>query len=1198
MTKNDAVTLLDNRDFQAARQAQTQAADPSQSSWVEANAGSGKTKVLIDRVARLLLPRAGAPDGASPDSILCVTYTKAAANEMLARLYERLGSWSIATDTDLIETLSRLEDRNPRSYDGETLKKARSLFARALETPGGLRIETIHAFCARILRRFPLEAGIPPGFTDLEESEADEIWAMVLVSAAGEMADRFPEALSVVSKAAGGFGALAALDALRLHRTSLLGVAAELEAGSEQIDTYVRRHLRAPSKRPAEIKAAALGAEFPVDDLKGALEEFRTLINPSPDKDKTNKKLLAKLEAVLAESDFDTRYVGYLDAIAGASQDWPSKSNPFSGKTILGSQIANLFTRKADGDAPEGLEVTRMKAVQEQVRAAETAERTIALLQLGLPCLEAYQNEKRARAALDFDDLISRTKHLLTTANAASWVLYKLDGGLSHILLDEAQDTSPAQWALINALVEEFQAGLGRHEGLSPRTQFVVGDSKQSIYSFQGANQQHFQKEHDRFVARFEAVDEPASQPEMSMSFRSSPEILSFVDEVLSTAPLAHAATDILPPREADIQPHSARRYNQPGQVELWPLVLPAPTEDGGSNWKAPVDHIAENAPRRVLAKQIATLIKDMISRKESVWQQVGQNDWERRPVREEDILILVRKRNDLYEAIIDALKQEALQVAGADRLTLIDNIGVQDCLNLMRFALQPADDLTLAEILRGPFCGMTDDDRFLFPLAYGRAKGETLWDKLRSQEGEEFAAARQFCEGLIARRDEPAFDFLMHHLTVRQDDGLSGWDLLIGRLDEPVRDPVRALINKALAHDATSPASLQAFLAKIEADKTELKRDLGDPNGTIRVMTVHGAKGLQAPVVILPDTTSGTRPAQDTLLFGEDGCPIYALSAKTDDKVTAAAREQKNRANERESRRLLYVALTRAQDRLVICGAGAKTPKAGYDRSSWYRWCVAAMNRLVDGACDAPEQLPENILRFGPDVPVVRTGSDTHAPKTKSADPEWLYRSAPTEHKARSQMVAPSSLVADRSPVLAPLSQDRLFALKRGRVIHTLLQILPRLPEQDRAMYAQKYLERLEPDLAAHANEILAVTLRTLRHESFAEIFAKDGRSEVAIVGALPDGRTVNGQVDRLLVSDDRVLIVDYKTDRPAPKRAGDIGEAYIVQMAAYRAVFQQIYSDGRPVECALLYTDGPVLFPLDGANLSESLNRVSREV
>ena len=1165
--------------YERAQDAQAAAALPDRSAWVEAHAGSGKTKVLIDRVARLLLRREDGRKGAAPDTILCITYTKAAANEMLSRLFKQLGNWSVAGDEDLRKELARLERRDESAYDDAALDDARTLFARALETPGGLRIETIHAFCSRILRRFPLEAGVSPGFGEIEDQEADRLWDEAMREEILAAADTSPDALATLSEAGGGLGAASVLSSLRGARSALTGL------DPEATKARVRVALDAPDQSAASLIAHAVGEGMPRADIQAAIDLLDSHDKPG----KSDTTLLETLIHCLSDAPEDERFERYCSVFLTSAGDW-RKSNPYTKSVGDRSPLLPSLFQMKDGD---GQEAARIRALLRDLKARLAYERTAALIEIGLPVLSAYALGKAAQAALDFDDLIQRTRALLTAPGIAEWVLYKLDGGLTHILLDEAQDTSPDQWAIINALVEEFRAGAGAERAVDPRTQFTVGDKKQSIYSFQGADPERFLQEKQAFIGAEEALYGQANLPDMTMSFRSTPEVLSFVDTVFNSDEFGGDPFSDMPPDEADILTHRARRDDQAGRVDLWPVTAHQ-DETETDPWDAPLDHIGESSPKNRLARDIAAEIAAMIHRGEPVWHEArledGTRQWQQRPMRAEDVLILVRKRGVLFDALIRALKDQDLPVAGADRLVLLDHIGVQDCLNLIRFALFPTDDLTLAEILRGPFCGLIDDDTHLFPLAHKR-EGASLWQRLCEATDPVFAPARTFCASLIEARHLPAFDFLMQALTTRRENNLSGWDHLIRRLGEPARDPVNALLNHALGHDMGEAASLQAFLAEIESDTSQLKRDLADANGEIRVMTVHGAKGLQAPIVILPDTTGAEKANTDGLFMLDAETPVYSRRKADDPPAIERLRLARETAGARESRRLLYVALTRAQDRLIIAGPhfGQKTTK-GFADSSWYALCRKAMLALTGADEEAAAAGP---LTYG-DILLPVTG-DTPVPETPTA-PDWT-RTPATPEAALARVRSPSRLLTDTAPVSQPFGAARAAALKRGRLIHTLLQYLPDLEPDARETAARTWLAR-HGDLDAGAlDEILAVTLATLDHPDFKAIFAPGGRSEAPIVGeiAAADGPLiVNGRADRLIITAEEVLVVDYKTDRPAPDSADMIDASYVMQMAAYRAILKRTWPDRR-IRAAILYTDGPALFELPETLLKDSLERLA---
>lgn len=1176
------IACPDSTAYTAASNAQARAADPAHSAWVSANAGSGKTKVLIDRVARLLLK------GAAPDSILCVTYTKAAANEMLQRLFDRLGGWSVMDEATLRNELTQLEGRQGNPYTEDELKNARALFARALETPGGLRIETIHAFCSRILRRFPLEANVAPGFTEIDDIEADLLWQAALESGLPAADAAMPDILDAVSLAGGGLGAIAGLDMARAKIAAILAFADAHGQDPARMDAALRAALSPPEQTEDELLAQAMGPALPVKQLSEATLIFEA--NDGEGSKKNATYLRNTFEAATPEDKWAAYYPLFYTGTGSLRKSIATKA------VLSKPLIKALFQTK---ETPEGSEVLRIQKLDGDLKAARLFARTRALILLAVPILEQYRASKRANAAIDFDDLIAFTYTLLTQRVAASWVLYKLDGGLSHVLLDEAQDTSPKQWGLLNALTEEFFAGQGKERAQDPRTLFVVGDEKQSIYSFQGADPQKFLSERQSFVLKSEGAFQSAQTPDMLMSFRSSPEVLNFVDKISECGDIEGHPYIAGPVAEINLTVHTARRANQPGCVELWPIDVPSPEEEA-IPWDAPRDNQNKASPKKKLASQIATEIDALLARKDMIWAEDKNREWALRPANAGDILILVNTRTGgLFDAIIDALKSKNIPVAGADRLVLADHIGVQDCLNLLRFVLLPEDDLTLAEILRGPFGGLLDDDTQLFPLAYKRGE-QTLWQRLQAATDPACKPVAEFLSDLLEKTDLPAYEFLSHVLnTPRAASGKTGWEQLAARLGPPMRDPVQALLSRAIAYDAQSAASLQGFVAHMDLDTTKIKRDLAAPNGEVRVMTVHGAKGLQAPIVILPDTTSKPKAVRPSITQIEN-VPVWMGKAGDDTPKTTLAREDLISREARERRRLLYVALTRAQDRLIIMGAwqgnrpkpeSNKPPGDGFPKNSWYALCSEAMSGLIDGLPMTDDGRPA-FARFG-NAP--RAGTDTcESIDTDPALPAWLHQPAPPETSSV-RVAAPSALVQGLTPVLPPLGQKRADRLKRGRLIHALLERLPALPRNQRKTAGAKFLARDTGLSAAQREEMLSAALGVLTDPAFDAIFAEGGRAEAPIIGtapSLPKGLVINGRVDRLVVSPTEVLIVDFKTDRPPPKQAEDVGLSYLAQMGAYAAVLGVAYPD-RNIRSALVWTDGPRMMELPAHLLADAISQ-----
>ena len=1152
------------------------AALPDASAWVSANAGSGKTKVLIDRVARLLLT------GVQPDSILCITYTKAAASEMQQRLFKRLGSWSVMADDALADDLAELQGADVSVFDTPALKKARALFAKALETPGGLRIETLHAFAGRVLRRFPLEAGVPPGFTELDDVENGRIWESAsrrtFLAALNDPVKR--EELRHLIRNIGGLGLQGVTDLIKFKATDLRNFLADYP------DPQVRRahlseFLGAPKDGMAVYLQRLMMSELPRQDIGRAMELYRELGG------KTDAQHADRLERTLAATDPEQALRHYRDVfLTGAGE---LRKSTFT-KKLQGTLVDDLF------HPATGQETNRILRGLEALSAIRLRDRTASLLAIAEPLLAEQTFEKRLQAGLDFDDLIIETRKLLSGQGLAEWVLYKLDGGISHVLLDEAQDTSPEQWRIVNALVAEFFAGASTDDQV--RTLFVVGDEKQSIYSFQGADTAQFQSERQRFAARSAPDGEGARVhlPEIEMSFRTVPQVLDFVDGVFNTISQAGRApfsTEI--PTEADRIRHHAFRHRHRGQVDIWGLDAPDSGDDGLA-WDAPLDMESKVSPGARLAQKIAAWIERRIqSDDQGVWEDA--KDARVRKASAGDILILVRRRGALFHAIIQALKQRGVPVAGADRVNLLDTLAVQDVLNLVRFVLCPEDDLTLAEIIKGPFVGLVDEhDTDLFELAYDRGR-HSIWSRLQEAEAPKYQAAAAFLRSVLARRHLPAFEFLDALLNQRHGaEDLTGWQMLDRRFGNPVRDPVESLLAIAGDLDDGDAASLQVFLDRVEHQNSDIKRELSGPADEVRVMTVHGAKGLEAPIVILPDTTNvAPDRLSGSLVFSEDDIPVWLESSKGECAAAAAIREREKARQVAESQRLLYVALTRARDHLVICGSWHGSANGqGYVEGSWYDLCLKG-RVSVDGALD--EEAENEDWQFGsvPPVEVSDANGQSKAPSQSVALPSWIGQSVRTDEQAGVHR-APSQLLPGDTPVLPPFGKQHLKRFQRGRLIHALLEILPEVAEADREARAWQFLAScLDPDEQPLADDVMQVTFRVLNAPELTSVFGPGGRAEAAIVGTgphLPDGLIINGRVDRLRVTPDEVLVVDYKTDRPPPKRLEDVAMPYLAQMGAYFDVLSSTYPD-KSVKCALLWTDGPHFMLLSESAMLDALKK-----
>lgn len=1149
---------------------QRTAADPQVSAFVRANAGSGKTKTLIDRVARLLL------DGAKPETILCVTYTKAAAAEMQRRLYRRLGDWSVMVDARLTRELAELEGRRPDAYDAGRLSEARALFAQALETPGGLKIQTIHAFCEKLLRRFPLEAGVSPGFRVMDDAAS----AAVAAAARARVADHALHTTGAVAEAY-------ARMSVELDYGSFQQMFFDFEGRRGKLQDFLNPDTGGLAGAVAWAWAAAGVAPGETPDA----------IEADARRGFDRGLWRGAAEALNAGGKQDQKNAGLLTMVAGAAEPG------------LADMLAALFTEGGEGTpakwcattkalaAHEGLraglldEQDRLETARERLRGARVAVSTIDALCLAHAYLTAYRLEKQGFGGLDFADLIEKTKALLTREQAAAWVLFKLDGGIDHILVDEAQDTAPDQWDIVRALTGEFFAGDGRprpqssNRGGLDRSLFVVGDEKQSIYSFQGADPARLISETSRYVAEIRASGRRAQPVPLQASWRSTGEVLSFVDAVFSAG---------VPP-VAEALSHPAMRDGHRGCVDLWPLVE-EPQAEERTAWTAPLDLEAESSANKQLARAIAAEIKATVARGDAVFDRGLPDGREWRPAQYGDVLILVRKRGPLFEEILRALKQAEVPVAGADRLALSQHIIFDDLLALARFALFPDDDLTLAALLRSPFCDL--DDEGLYRLAYDR-KGATLWSVLTARAAEEpawTAAAELLGWALAEGPGQRPFEFYAQMLARRDATGRSMRARLLRRLGAEAEDALEEFLAQVIAAEGRSVHDLESLAADFARLDIVVKRELEGGRDEVRVMTAHGSKGLEAPIVFLPETTSQQSPRGSPLMETAEGGFLWCAAAKGDCAASAAARELRARREEEEALRLLYVALTRARERLVICGKRPANRKVENLKGWW-----AAIRDGFAHAGIAPHVRPAaaggiDIQRYGPDPETLGAAAQTAA--TRHALPAWVAEIPRAEAFAR--YASPSDLgEAAKAQAPSPLAETAgLGRFRRGDLIHRLLQILPDLPADERAAGARALLARQRDLTDAQRAEMAEAALAVLNDARFAEVFGEGSRAEVAIAGTastLPGGLKISGRIDRLVVLPDRVLVADFKTNRPSPATIDDADPAYLRQMSLYAAVLAEIFP-GRRIEAALIWTDGPKLMPVPENLMARSLADLGR--
>ena len=1114
---------------------QAKAGNPDYSIWVEANAGSGKTYVLTSRVLRLLLA------GVAPQSILCLTYTKAAAAEMRKRVGAKLAEWALADDASLREELRKLTGLEPTAKQAG---EARTLFAKALETPGGLRILTIHAFCEAVLHRFPIEAGVPFDFAVIEEDRQEALLlnARESVLAEGLRGGANSAAVETLFGLLSDDSITKAIAAALSQGASLKPVLADIVGAKARLRALVGN----PVADAAQLQAAMVD---------------QTLLDPAT--------LRRVVETLGGNPEGNTRCA---DLLARLDPDHPHaeglRAAFFTGK---GDPRARLMVKKEVEAHPDLLDLLtaeqeRLIALDRELNAALMLERSEAVLDVVAAIAARYEDEKRRHALLDFDDLIEKLGDLLADPGLGPWVQYKLDAGIDHILVDESQDTNEQQWRVVRALAGDFFSGDGAVT--RPRSVFAVGDQKQSIYSFQGAQPALFGLTGKELARQAKLAEKDFEHVKLHTSFRTLKGILDAVDLVCDRADIQSAllADEKILHQPARIQPG--------GTVTLWPPVQDEKIEREASLW--PTEAVeAEQSAQRTVALRIADAIRRWIDEGRVLG---GRN----RAVSADDVLILVQKRGPFFQEIIRALRAKGLPTPGADRLAVTGHIAVLDLLALIDVLLNPADDLQLAALLRSPLFDLTDDD--LYAIAQPRADKQPLWSALfASDRPAARLAAEQLGRWRAALDMERPFEFLSGVLYA--EGGLRRFH---ARLGMEVDDVLSELLELALAHEQGAQPSLQGFAVEMRRRAVTIKRELAESGGGVRVMTVHGAKGLEAPIVILADATSKPSSKQTSkLVYVLDKAPgpllIHASAKAQHVPGTADERDRIDATLAEEYWRRLYVAMTRAEDELYVTGPLSAASKAETQLSgTWYEAIEMGLGALAQPVLgeDGAEQARVYPASAAPDFVPKAAASAVSAPAVV-LDPVPM----PVQVK----VIRPSSAgeTASRGAVLetqAEAARDAEAARREGLALHALLQHLGRVKRDDWPQVAPRALDMLLPDFPHLHERVAGKAISILSRPEHDALFGPKSRAELLFrVAVQQNGKPVwlSGRLDRVVVDDSGVLVVDYKSDAQVPEGATDVKGNYLTQLGLYALVAGQLFP-GRPVRAAILWTELELLMNL----------------
>jgi ATP-dependent helicase/nuclease subunit A len=1120
---------------------QLRASNPKASVWVGASAGTGKTFVLSNRVLRLML------SGNRPDKILCLTYTNTAAAEMAIRVNKRLSTWINMGEAELFTELKSVLGQ---VADKDQLLLARKLFAKVLDVPGGLKIKTIHSFCQSLLGRFPIEAEIAPNFDLLDDITIHEQLRLLQDELLIEIADGERDALRTSLEQISSTLAESTFTDLMKGLTNERGGLERLfKRNSHSIDLLIKGLKKQLGFEKDDTRESILEVACHADfiDEKGLSLAAENLLHGS----KTDQDRSVLITAWLKDENRMSSFNHYKNAYL----------------TVKNELRTKLVTKKISENYPDTVdlifkEAERVKFVIERLRQYSLFENTSNILRIGFELINKYNQRKKSRNVVDYDDLIGKVSDLVHKIDA-SWILYKLDEGIDHILIDEAQDTNPTQWDIIRKISQEFFDGAGARNANDPeegpRTIFAVGDIKQSIYSFQKAEPKKFDENKKYFIKQASDAGLEFDEVPMNLSFRSTSTVLDAVDKVFEHEEKRFAVSF----SDQEII-HDTHRINEPGLIEVWQTVEP-PEQEKDEYWSPPIIQKPSHDPKQIVADRIADQIKKWIEEKE-ILPSKG------RTINAGDILILVQKRKEFVHYMINALKKRDVDVAGLDQMVLTEQLSVMDLMAIANFTLLPSDDLTLAVVLKSPFIGMCEDD--LFDLANPRGKKENLWQALlkRREERESFKQAADFLTDLTNYADfYPPFEFFTYLLSAR-----GGRKKLIARLGEQINEPVDEFLNQAMKYEQNNISSMQGFLNWFIKGNIKIKREMDQGGGMVRVMTVHGAKGLQAPIVFLPDTCQSVSLKDNLFWHTEDlnEQPLYVRNEETRVGPAKLAYEARKSDIESENKRLLYVAMTRAEDRLYIAGWEDKN---GRKDGNWYDLIREAVSEM-DGT-EEVENNDEVILRQRKGTKsaekIITPPSHGHK---RIELPRWASKN-PMAEPTPSKPLSPSRIDDDDEVVSSPLKVAEHMKkdkrkYHRGRLIHKLLEILPDTSPQHRRPSIERFLSQDAHEITYEQKEqITNEVLDIFENSDLEGLFGESSRAEVPIVGQVGDF-TLSGQVDRLAIQGNEVLIVDYKTNRPPARSPEKIPKIYQRQMAAYKAVLKEIYPK-KHVRCFLLWTD-----------------------
>ncbi len=1004
---------------------QIRASNPTSNVWVTANAGSGKTKVLTDRILRLCLA------GTDIQKILCITFTKTGAAEMQEKLLKTAQKWSESSDAELEIVLDELTGSKPSQ---QTVLKAKQIFDELLENQAKMNILTIHSFCQSILKRFPMEADIQPFFSVIDELASiklkKEAWQNVLNKDDSELQEALSEIITY-------YNSDSELDKLIKEILQLSDISESFDIESSNNEAFKL-------------------VEEGFCDYEGLMSLANILSNGEAIKNFINDEELADeyLKIFLTE-----KYEFRKKVLNKKELD----NNPWAEDVIISEQM-------------------RLLKILENERRGKTLKLREAIFTLSEFINGEYSFLKQKAAFLDYNDLIEKTSYLFNKPDIKPWIMYKLDYTIEHVMVDEAQDTSLNQWQIIRALIDDFFTGDTNNE--IERTLFVVGDEKQSIFSFQGADPLLFADTNIYFENQISNAGRVIEKVPMQMNFRSSQAVLDFVDKIFEDEERRGAVSKL-----ADGIAHKA--FNDiEGKVELLPFISYKAERDN-TPWKLPItNEDRDSSYKEQLALQVSNKIKILLS-------EGGEPS---------EIMILLRRRDGKFIKELTAnLEDAGIPVSGNDRLSIFDNIAVKDLLCLLKVISCKADKLEVATLLKSPIFNYSEHKVRDVILS-----GENIYEAIENE-----------LEPFVTKALElNVYEFL--NFVLYENEQLKNF---ISRLGEEVIEPINEFLNFCENYASSEINSIDQFLNFISQAKIDIKKEVKSDVNQVQIMTVHASKGLESKVVIIPDIVVSGSSYKDKLIQGEQGnfYPVISLFGKCASYIEELKDAYKQRDAD-EDMRLLYVALTRAKQQLIVCGA---TYYNNMKEGGWYNVCALTQEPENDDLLDEISYTYEekdNIISL----------------------PEHL--------KQRVSFIADK--VSRASSTNFNYSKEASEASSYGTNLHKILEFMPMDKEQVELLLGVNYSQEIYDKALAVYNE----------HKN---IFDAQSYAELEVSGVI-EGKQINAIIDRLVIRGNEVWIIDYKSNKNVPD---GVPEAYIKQLNTYESLLKGLY-EGKDIKKFILWT------------------------